>query len=896
MDEEDEEEDDDGFVDNEIEDREKEFSAAFERRLAAHEAKRAAARKEFEEKWNPEAEEERLRQLYGRAQQRDFLGSREDVGAAAETLAHVLQPHASDPKLWLVKCRPGKERAAVAALMRGLNILGDPMGVYSVIGRDSLKGYIYVEAHKVNEVMNAVQKTRTNHMIFASPINKPVMVPLSEMADVLSAGLATGTIKGTIDPSTLHVGAWVRVRRGKYSGDLAQIIEVDQENTGEGMDYIVRVKLLPRLSYRGMGGGGGNKKDRPSARPFDPQEASQYGSVTKARGFWIFNAEAYKDGFLFKDVRVSSLSLGDVAPRPDELESFGALSISGHHTKDSVADATLIKLAKGENVLVVRGEFQHMTGVVDAAPDGDMVSVRLDDSSAFKDPVLVRVKHLTRRLAVGDTVKVIAGEHVGRSGMIVSVTFEDGKKQAVLFSVVDSQQLIVPFNYIAGAIVAGGGPPEKGSLPKGGDGSSSFELHDLVTLEGEEGDAAIILRLEEHHAFVLDSNSQTRRVALKSLCKVPKPLSQGASRFDPAVIKSTDRVQFVEAGFPDGRPATVLHVHRTHAFLRAIDTGDVVCRPLTTVSRPTAYAGVYASSREPREARNGHGGGGPMRHMIGKSVTISGAGPYKGYIGIVKDLTDTHARIELHTNSKVVTVPRERVSLPGTDAAASGRRPLGSVAGSGGKTPAWAESRTPAWGASKTPAWGSSSSSKTPTWNAQAGGKTPAWGGASAKTPAWGGAAAKTPAWGSTSSAKTPAWGVASSKTPSWGSGSSRTPALGSGSKTPTWQASGPQAQSYLPTWAVQDAEVSLKSGGVGKILSVIPSSGAVQLAGHTAPLSVSEMMPIAPGKKDSVRLLGDDHATGTVIGLDGPDAVIRVDGTSDFRIVPISGLVKIVR
>lgn len=38
--------------------------------------------------------------------------------------------------------------------------------------------------------------------------------------------------------------------------------------------------------------------------------------------------------------------------------------------------------------------------------------------------------------------------------------------------------------------------------------------------------------------------------------------------------------------------------------------------------------------------------------IIGKSVRI-GKGPLKGYYGIVKDATDSTAKVELHTNCQV---------------------------------------------------------------------------------------------------------------------------------------------------------------------------------------------------------------------------------------------------
>jgi len=302
--------------------------------------------------------------------------------------------------------------------------------------------------------------------------------------------------------------------------------------------------------------------------------------------------------------------------------------------------------------------------------------------------------------------------------------------------------------------------------------------------------------------------------------------------------------------------------------------------------------------------------------LIGKSITISGAGPYKGYVGIVKELTDTMARVELHTDCKLITVSRDRVALPGeassysspsstnapdrrswmaagkTPAWNDGRTPAWNAAG-GGKTTAWgSSSKTPALGASssaKTPAWGSSSAAKTPAWGSNFSSKTPAWGAPSGKTPAWGSSSAKTPAWGS--SAKTLAWG-SSAKTPAWGGMASRTPGVGESGR------SSDRAQpSSLPAWAIPEAEVIIQSAGgaQGKIISVLPN-GKIQLVGRNEPASASELAPVAPSKKDTVRIVGEDRSTGTVIGLDGPDAVIRIDGTADFRIVPIGSLVKISR
>jgi transcription elongation factor SPT5 len=44
--------------------------------------------------------------------------------------------------------------------------------------------------------------------------------------------------------------------------------------------------------------------------------------------------------------------------------------------------------------------------------------------------------------------------------------------------------------------------------------------------------------------------------------------------------------------------------------------------------------------------------------LLGKTVSVR-RGPYKGLLGIVKDTTDDTARVELHTKSKIVTIPKD---------------------------------------------------------------------------------------------------------------------------------------------------------------------------------------------------------------------------------------------
>ena len=55
----------------------------------------------------------------------------------------------------------------------------------------------------------------------------------------------------------------------------------------------------------------------------------------------------------------------------------------------------------------------------------------------------------------------------------------------------------------------------------------------------------------------------------------------------------------------------------------------------------------------------GRGAGRDMS-LIGKTVRIV-MGPYKGYVGIVKDATEDTARVELHTTCNTISVDRSRL-------------------------------------------------------------------------------------------------------------------------------------------------------------------------------------------------------------------------------------------
>ena len=144
-----------------------------------------------------------------------------------------------------------------------------------------------------------------------------------------------------------------------------------------------------------------------------------------------------------------------------------------------------------------------------------------------------------------------------------------------------------------------------------------------------------------------------------------------------------------------GRHGEIKHVYRGNVFIQARNVvenaGIVVCKAKHVelaggTSNAANMVGKFIpqsprlSSPAPhrtggvggRGGRRGGGGGmgrgrgGAGRDMaiIGKTVRIV-MGPYKGYVGIVKDATESTARVELHTTCTTISVDRSRL-LPVT--------------------------------------------------------------------------------------------------------------------------------------------------------------------------------------------------------------------------------------
>lgn len=192
----------------------------------------------------------------------------------------------------------------------------------------------------------------------------------------------------------------------------------------------------------------------------------------------------------------------------------------------------------------------------------------------------------------------------------------------------------------------------------------------------------------------------------------------------------------------------------------------------------------------------GRGGLGRDKEFVGQTIKIT-QGPYKGHIGIVKDATESTARVELHAKCQTISVDRTRISVIN-----AGR--VGSHSGSfstHSRTPMH-PSGTPMYNTpgSRTPMYGS----QTPLYD---GSRTPHYG---SMTPSHGDEGSRTPgrsgAWDPTVS-NTPAQPGnfdnydfdETSPSPNYNPGTPGYSAEGSGPYTPTTPSSAYNPQDYSP-------------------------------------------------------------------------------------------------
>ncbi|KAJ2845685.1 transcription elongation factor spt5, partial [Coemansia erecta] len=509
---EEEEDDDEGALGDFIVDNEAELATAEKDALRHRSAVRPPVFHD-DETLDADAIEAQLRERYsGYA----ASGGR---GAAAPAMdsdwvpQRLIIPGINDPHLWMAKCAGGKERDATLAAARRVLEHGAAgqrfRNVFSVFCRDGLSGYLYVEAKSQADVQAVLDGIPG---VFTS---KLVLVPISDMVDVVKVKAHT---------TKINPGSWVRIRRGNYAGDLAQVVSVIESSEA------IEVRMLPRLDYDGEGRGGG-RGTRPPQRLFSVEEAQRADArtLTSRQNEILWKGDRFINGYLHKDIRAASLQTENVNATLEEIAKFAAgeagedgdeqaaiaalasqaaaASVSG--AADGIEEANGLSaadLVPGELVEVVEGDLAGVTGVVRSIENDNVVRVVPELGSLMRGmrggAMSFPARHLRKRFGVGDHVKVLNGRHRNETGMVLEVA----DAVVTIHTDISKSQIRVLTKDLritsdVSTASAGGGSGDQGAIV-------GLDIHDLVHLEGKQ--MGIVLKADRDSLTVLDDHNNMR--------------------------------------------------------------------------------------------------------------------------------------------------------------------------------------------------------------------------------------------------------------------------------------------------------------------------------------------------------------------------------------------------
>ena len=675
-----------------------------------------------------EKQAEILRQRYGNRR------SARGFGDATIVPKRLLLPSVDDPSIWAVRCKEGKEREVVFAIMKRIEERAgtkDELAITAAFERGGpesvMKSFIYVEAQRQTDILKAL-----DGMMNVYPHSKMILVEIKDMPELLRV---------TKTPS-LEPGAWVRLKRpAKHSGDLAQVLDV----TENGLE--ARVRFIPRLDY-GMRDDAlaavtadgkrkrpfGNAGPKPPQRLFSEVEARKrhprhiQGNPTT--NTWSYMGDDFENGFQVRDVKIQQLVVTDVNPTLEEVTRFASGAEDGTENLDlkalaaSLKDSnTLVTYLPGDIIEVYSGEQRGVVGKA-MSVQGDIVTMSVTEGDLAGQTIEVPIKGLRKRFRVGDHVKVIGGSRFrDEVGMVVKIS-ED---RVTLLTDQTNTEVTVFSKDLREASDIGG----QGSL-------GQFSLHDLVQLDPTT--VGCIVKVDRESLGVLDQFGDARQVMPSQIAnKLPKRKQAVAADRSGSEIRLDDVVKEVTGQQRQGK---IIHIHRSYVFLHTNDSNEnagVFVTKASMVNTIAAKGGrVNAASAGPdlnamnpalKIHKNGEQKLAPAKSFgrdkaIEQTVIIK-KGAYKGLLGIVKDATDTHARVELHTKSKTITVPRDCLAFKHKTTGATidinsrGGRGGGGGFGRGGgdrgggdRVAGWqGGSRTPmaTGGSDRVPAWGSRS-------------------------------------------------------------------------------------------------------------------------------------------------------------------------------------------
>ena len=569
------------------------------------------------------------------------------------------KPTKDDPKMWIVKCRIGDEKAVVQNLYHKYfyfkqqykeNKTKDRVKIFSITCFENLKGKIYIEAHTERDVLFAIQDmTNVNH-------NSIQLVPVNQRSQIFQYDQA--------QKSQIFKNQLVRIKGGNYEGDLAKVIYIEDPVNK------IHVALVPRIIDDVKGKKGynvasfGKQKSflRPRQKLFDRNNLTKdendnyvktvnepYGEVCKFHNF------KFMDGLLIRPIRRVMLDTENVSPKEEELQKIGCFMDENGVYTDKTSNQTLkianksnVKFKKGDTVKIISSSENHLndlTGIVIESEKGNDIKVEIVVEGEkgfflFQKHALVLVKHDFKN---GDLVYAKYGSNKGRSGMVIQVL--DNGTITVYDSITKTKFESKNTDLIFSE-----------DMELDNEENEMFKIGELVKIKNSNT-ACYIIESTKFIIKVVTITNDVKKISVRDVDKIPlgKRITCMDGKGNPLDLDNSVKVI---NGQYKGYKAVIKSIYNKYVFLlnhEFIRTNGIFCE----IKENLELLGSELLNESSDKGRVNHRRvPNHIRDLLGKIVHIT-KGNWKGYNGILVNSNDKNAMIELIAKQKTIEIPFE---------------------------------------------------------------------------------------------------------------------------------------------------------------------------------------------------------------------------------------------
>ncbi|CAD8066100.1 unnamed protein product [Paramecium primaurelia] len=618
----------------------------------------------------------------------------------------IEKPGLRDPKFWRVSCNKGKEQEAVTSIMFKHNHLIDtnPLDIVSVFALKKFPAAIFVEAYFEQHVMRAIEGLT---IVRQSP---PELVESEQCPNMFKPA--------EVEQIDIEEGQWVRVRQHNiYSGDLARVMQVDQERKLIKLKVVPRQKLLMKsIEEEEENKKKNSKKNNSNADqsrfqmkeeegepPIEDNEPFQRGSkfkflkrakylqeqrkfirgpkipiqmtkktinddndeptsqffYTTIRDEWT---SAKKDGFEIITLPVHQVLTGNIKPTVEDLQYF----------YPDVQDYRLI-LQKLHNSLKQVVEHKSKIQI------GDYITLNQNRSPRYK---VAQILQDENKLIVTKTVKnktnkeksinqytLQINDAILAFKLYQQVSIVSGPNVGLSGTIIKIDDLTAQISTEAGRIVdalISDLQSQKNVIkkmdieenPEQGIAQQKpgFKRNDLVKFGLIDNDIGCILNISNNEVSILDLTNQIKAINKLAIRNSINTRNNVVKNMYGNDIRQQDLVVILD-GFYKNNKATVLHVYRDYLFLfngKFDNTQGVIIEKANN-------CGLVSSSKKAEPVvvnTQSQISNEDWKNLRGQMVTIR-KGQWQSYRGMVQEVTSRVATIQLSAKNLVVKVPLE---------------------------------------------------------------------------------------------------------------------------------------------------------------------------------------------------------------------------------------------